>query len=69
VAAGRDRIALGRVLLIACLGFIEIGADVLAGDRVFIGDTYHDFRDLSAPVAQQSLTDPRPVHFGDSLRR
>jgi acetyltransferase-like isoleucine patch superfamily enzyme len=59
-----DRVALGRDAVIACIGLIEIGADVLTADRVFIGDTYHDFRDPDTPVAHQHLVDPRPVRIG-----
>jgi acetyltransferase-like isoleucine patch superfamily enzyme len=32
----------GAAWVIACIGLVEIGADVLTGDRVFIGDTYPD---------------------------
>jgi acetyltransferase-like isoleucine patch superfamily enzyme len=59
-----DRVTLGRDIVIACIGLVEIGADVLTGDRVFIGDTYHDFRDPSTPVARQQMVDPRPVRIG-----
>lgn len=56
-----DRTSLGHDFVVACMGSVEIGPDVLASDRVFIGDTYHDFRDPSKPIAQQPMSDPRPV--------
>lgn len=59
-----DRASLGRDMVIACIGLVEIGADVLTGDRVFIGDTYHDFRDPNTPVGRQHMVDPRPVRIG-----
>lgn len=59
-----DRVEIGRDMVIACVGLIEIGADVLTGDRVFIGDTYHDFRAPDTPVARQQMVDPKPVRIG-----
>lgn len=59
-----DRVTMGRDLVVACVGSVEIGDDVLAGDRVFIGDTYHGYRDPHTPVAQQPMVDPRAVHIG-----
>jgi acetyltransferase-like isoleucine patch superfamily enzyme len=59
-----DRVQLGRHAVIACVGSVEIEADVLTGDRVFIGDTSHDYRDPRTPVALQTMTDPRPVRVG-----
>jgi acetyltransferase-like isoleucine patch superfamily enzyme len=37
---------------------------VLTADRVFIGDTYHDFRAPDIPVARQQMVDPKPVRIG-----
>jgi acetyltransferase-like isoleucine patch superfamily enzyme len=59
-----DGVEIGQGVVIACIGLIEIGADVLAGDRVFIGDTYHDFHAPDIPVGQQPMVDPRPVRIG-----
>lgn len=58
-----DRTRFGRDLTIACLGEIIIGEDVLGGDRILIGDTYHDYRDPDVPVAQQPMAEPRPVRI------
>jgi len=59
-----DRVTLGFGAVIACNGSVEIGEDVLTADRVFIGDTYHEYRDVTRPIASQGLTDPRPVSIG-----
>jgi acetyltransferase-like isoleucine patch superfamily enzyme len=59
-----DRVEIGQGMVISCIGLIEIGADVLTGDRVFIGDTYHDFRAPDVAVGQQQMVDPRPVRIG-----
>lgn len=59
-----DRVSLGRHVVVACVGSIDIEADVLTADRVFIGDTYHDYRDPDTPVARQRLADPKPVRIG-----
>ena len=59
-----DRVTIGSDLVIACCGRVEIGDDVLTADRVFIGDTYHEYRDMRRPVRDQGLHDPRPVRIG-----
>lgn len=60
-----DRTRFGRDLTIACLGHVDIGADVLGCDRVLIADTYHDYRDPDVPIAVQPMAPPRPVRIGD----
>jgi acetyltransferase-like isoleucine patch superfamily enzyme len=62
-----DRTCFGADLTIACLGRVDVGADVLGGDRILIGDTYHDYRDPSAPIAAQPMAAPRPVSIGDGV--
>lgn len=59
-----DRLRAGFDLVIACCGHMEIGDDVLMADRVYIGDTYHEYRDVTRPVLDQGLGDPRPVSIG-----
>lgn len=59
-----DRVTFGRDLTIACLGRVEIGDDVLGGDRVLIADTFHDYRDPSRPIATQPMAEPRAVTIG-----
>jgi acetyltransferase-like isoleucine patch superfamily enzyme len=56
-----DGAMLGADLVIACIGHIEIGPAVMASDRVFIGDTYHEYRDVQRPIRDQGLAPPRPV--------
>ena len=55
---------IGADMVIACSGSIEIGDEVLTADRVYIGDTYHEYRDVGTPVLHQGLGDPRPVKIG-----
>jgi acetyltransferase-like isoleucine patch superfamily enzyme len=59
-----DRVRIGRNCLIACVGSVTIEADVLTSDGVFIGDSYHDYRDPEAPVAAQPMAPPRDVVIG-----
>jgi acetyltransferase-like isoleucine patch superfamily enzyme len=59
-----DRAQLGSDLVIACNGRVEIGPDVLTSDRVFIGDTYHEYRDPTRPIHQQGMAPPEPVRIG-----
>lgn len=59
-----DRVRIGFSLSIACCGSIRIEDDVLISDRAFIGDTYHEYRDVTRPVSQQGLAAPRSVLIG-----
>jgi acetyltransferase-like isoleucine patch superfamily enzyme len=59
-----DGVRIGFDMSIGCAGSIDIGDDVLTADRVFIGDTYHAYQDVSKPVIDQGLGDPRPVKIG-----
>jgi acetyltransferase-like isoleucine patch superfamily enzyme len=56
-----DGAILGADLVIACIGHVDIGPAVMASDRVFIGDTYHEYRDVQRPIRDQGLAPPRPV--------
>jgi lipopolysaccharide O-acetyltransferase len=60
-----DRCSFGRDLVIACVGEITIGDEVMTADRVFIGDTHHGFDDPRLAIARQPMAPPRPVHIGD----
>lgn len=51
-------------MVISCVGLVEISPDVLTGDRVFIGDSYHDFRAPDLAISHQQMVDPRPVRIG-----
>jgi acetyltransferase-like isoleucine patch superfamily enzyme len=60
-----DRTVLGHDIVIACIGEVTIGKEVLTSDRVFIGDTYHEYQDPDTPVLYQPSAAPQPVHIGD----
>lgn len=60
-----DRTHFGQRLVIVCTGSISIGNDVLGADNVFICDTYHDYRDVTLPIAAQGNAGPRPVRIED----
>lgn len=60
-----DRSSLNRFLKIVCLGSVEIGADVLLGDRVYISDVEH--LPWSGESRTHPLIDPKPVVIGDRV--
>lgn len=60
-----DGSRLGSDLVVACSRRVTIGLNVLAADRVFIGDTYHDYRDPDCPISEQRNAPARPVTIGD----
>jgi acetyltransferase-like isoleucine patch superfamily enzyme len=59
-----DGAMLGADLVVACIGHVEIGPAVMTSDRVFIGDTYHEYRDVTRPIRDQGLAAPRAVRIG-----
>jgi acetyltransferase-like isoleucine patch superfamily enzyme len=59
-----DGARIGFDAVIACVGRVEIGARVLTADRVFIGDTYHQYRDPEKAILDQGLAEPKPVSIG-----
>jgi acetyltransferase-like isoleucine patch superfamily enzyme len=60
-----DRSSLNRFLKIVCLGRVDIGVDVLLGDRVYISDVEH--RPRTDGDDPHPLTDPQPVTIGDRV--
>lgn len=60
-----DGTVIGFDMVIGCCGSVEIGKNVLTADRVYIGDTFHEYRDVSLPVIKQGLGGPEPVAIGD----
>jgi acetyltransferase-like isoleucine patch superfamily enzyme len=60
-----DRCVFGRDLYVSCVGRIEIGADVLASERVLIADTYHGYEDPDTPISRQPMAAPEPVKIED----
>jgi acetyltransferase-like isoleucine patch superfamily enzyme len=59
-----DGTSIGRLCHIACVGEIEIGPDVLTSERIFIGDTYHGYEDVTLPVIEQPMAPPAKVTIG-----
>jgi acetyltransferase-like isoleucine patch superfamily enzyme len=59
-----DGAELGADLVIASQMRVTIGPDVLAADRVFIGDNHHEYRDPTRPVSLQGQAEARPVEIG-----
>lgn len=60
-----DGSQLGHDLVIACVGEVTLGKAVLIADRVFIGDTYHEYRDPDVAIRDQPAAAPQPVKIGD----
>lgn len=56
--------AIGRDFMASCVGHITIGEKVLIADRVFIGDSYHQFEDPDVPIIDQPMAPPQPVTIG-----
>ena len=59
-----SRTRIGRFCSIACCGDIEIGTDVVMSERVFIGDTFHEYEDVTEPVIRQPMAQPEKVIIG-----
>lgn len=59
-----DGVRMGRFCQISCVGEIVIERDVIASDRVQIGDSFHDYRDVTLPATRQPMVRPRPVRIG-----
>jgi acetyltransferase-like isoleucine patch superfamily enzyme len=59
---------IGRWCSIACAGAVTIGSEVIVGDQVFLGDTYHRYEDPDLPSIRQPLGSPRPVRVGDGAQ-
>jgi acetyltransferase-like isoleucine patch superfamily enzyme len=60
-----DGTLIDRLVHIACVGEIEIGRQVLMGERVLIGDTFHEYEDVTTPVILQPMAYPSKVVIGD----
>ena len=54
----------GAFAVISAVREIDIGADVLIADRVFISDHHHGFADPDAPVIAQGASPAQPVSIG-----
>jgi acetyltransferase-like isoleucine patch superfamily enzyme len=60
-----DRTVIGRDMYVSCVGRIEIGADILIGDRFLVADTHHRYDDPDTPISKQPMSAPEPVSIGD----
>jgi acetyltransferase-like isoleucine patch superfamily enzyme len=59
-----DGVRVGRFCQISCVGEIVIEPEVIVSDRVQIGDSFHDYRDITLPATRQPMVRPRPVRIG-----
>jgi acetyltransferase-like isoleucine patch superfamily enzyme len=48
--------AIGDDFVISCVNKITIGKNVLIADRVFIGDSIHDYFNIDLPIKYQSMS-------------
>ncbi|HEY0797833.1 MAG TPA: acyltransferase [Candidatus Baltobacteraceae bacterium] len=60
-----NRCVFGTDFAISCTNTIEIGDNVLAGPRVFVGDSYHDYEDVTKPVIDQPMAGEKPIKIGE----
>jgi acetyltransferase-like isoleucine patch superfamily enzyme len=56
---------IGNHLHLICTRHIEIGAQVLIADRVYIADNRHEYADVNLPIMQQPLRQLADVEIGD----
>lgn len=60
-----DGCTFGAELFLSCTKSIRIGRDVLASARVYIGDSYHGYEDVSMPVLRQPMTGEADIDIGE----
>jgi acetyltransferase-like isoleucine patch superfamily enzyme len=60
-----DGTRIGFDIVVACGERVEIGRRVLTADRVYVGDVYHEYRDVTRSVLDQGAGQARPVRIGD----
>lgn len=60
-----NRCVFGSDAVISCTSSISIGNNVLTSSRVFIGDSYHGYEDVTRPVLDQPMAGEAPVRIGD----
>jgi acetyltransferase-like isoleucine patch superfamily enzyme len=60
-----DRTRVGRFCQFSCVGRIEIGNDVLISDEVQIGDTFHQYSDVTKRAPDQLMAPSQPVRICD----
>ena len=57
---------IGRFAHIVGVSKVEICANVLIADKVYISDNLHDYKDISMPIKEQGIVAKSPVIIGDS---
>jgi abequosyltransferase len=60
-----DGCRIGRFAYIACVGEVIFEPNVLTADRIYVGDTYHEYQDVTMPVIAQPMASPEPVVIGE----
>ena len=55
----------GNYLHLICTRRVDIGAQVLLADRVYIADNRHEYQDVTRPIMQQPLRQLADVEIGD----
>jgi acetyltransferase-like isoleucine patch superfamily enzyme len=60
-----DGCRIGRFANVACVGEVVFEPNVLTADRIFVGDTYHEYQDTTRPVIVQPMARPQPVVIGE----
>ena len=60
-----DNSYVGRFGTIACVTNVCIGRDVLISDRVYIGDSVHNWHIKNIPIKEQGISSPGPIVIGN----
>jgi acetyltransferase-like isoleucine patch superfamily enzyme len=60
-----DNTHINRYFVLACVGQVTIGRNVVMADRAFVGDTNHGYADPSTPIIFQPMAPSRPVVIED----
>jgi len=59
-----DNARIGHYCHIVALDKVHIERDVLIGDRVYIGDNNHNYKDISCPVSEQGVSSKATTVIG-----
>tara|TARA_B100001250_G_C19749068_1_gene766802 strand:+ start:675 stop:1262 length:588 start_codon:yes stop_codon:yes gene_type:complete len=56
----------GRFAHIVGVSRVEICANVLISDKVYISDNLHEYKDINIPIKEQDILEKAPVVIGES---
>ena len=56
---------IGRRCVLGSGKLVEIGKKVLLGPGTYINDMDHAYQDITRPIMDQGITNPRPIKIGD----